>query len=190
MKMMPDSIDFVYDYPNHYGEFIRLQVKGSDGTTDCEYTISSDSSSINITPNNVIETKTLVNVDENTLDLVNKPEIDTPVIFTATLTNGQTFEIGTMNLHAYSVKPIDERCVGCSLSPTMMPLIEDATKLFNVRNAHEKISYWGTEYYKFNRHVYDRFYRLTQVSVWTETVPVGGETYFTAFQWTMETYGS
>ena len=93
-----------------------------------------------------------------------------------------------MNLHSYSVKPIDERCVSCNLYPTVMPLIEDVTKHDNVRNEFEDILYWGTESYYFKGHVYDRFYRLTQVSVWTETV--GSETYFTAFQWTMETYGS
>ena len=56
------------------------------------------------------------------------PEINTSVIFTATLGNGKTFELGIMNLHAYSVKPIDERCVSCNLYPTVMPLIEDVTK--------------------------------------------------------------
>ena len=71
------------------------------------------------------------------MDLINKPEINTSVIFTATLDNGLTFELGTMNLHAYSVKPIDERCVSCSLSPTVMPLIEDVTKKDNVRPEFE-----------------------------------------------------
>ena len=76
---------------------------GSDGTTVCPYTISSDSSSITITADGSIETKTKIEVDEDTLDLINKPEINTSVIFTATLDNGLTFELGTMNLHAYSV---------------------------------------------------------------------------------------
>ena len=64
-------------------------------------------------------------------------------------------------MQVFSVKPIDERCVDCALDPTVMPLIEDVKKEDNLRNAHEQIAYWGTEYYTFKRHVYDRFYRLT-----------------------------
>ena len=93
-----------------------------------------------------------------------------------------------MNLQVYSVKTIDERCESCTLYPTVMPLVEDVFKENDVDSSIEDLLYWGTEYYKLEKHVYDRFYRLTQVSAWTETV--GSETYFTAFQWTLETYGS
>ena len=88
--MMPDYIEFVYDYDKHHEGFIRLQVLGSDGTTSCSYTITSDSSLIKITPDSSIDSngKTKVEVCDNSLDLTNMPEIDTSVIFTATLENG------------------------------------------------------------------------------------------------------
>ena len=69
-----------------------------------------------------------------------------------------------------------------------MPLVKDVLLVNDIGSSIEHLLYWGTEYYKLTKHVYDRFYRLTQVSVWTKTV--GSETYFTAFEWTMETYGS
>ena len=85
MKIMPDSINFVYDYAEHHGQYIRLEVFGSDGITVCPYQISSDSDLIIITPDDTNETKNVVEVQSNSLDLTNKPEINTSVIFTATL---------------------------------------------------------------------------------------------------------
>ena len=71
MKMMPDYIEFVYDYDTHHEEFIRLRVLGSDGTTSCSYQITSDSSLIIITPDGSIDSngKSEVEVDKNSSDL-------------------------------------------------------------------------------------------------------------------------
>ena len=49
-------------------------------------------------------------------------------------------------------------------------------------------AWFGTESYYFTEYIYDKFYRLSDISLWT--MESGGETYVTAFEFTMKTQGS
>ena len=51
-------------------------------------------------------------------------------------------------------------------------------------------AWFGTESYHFTEYVYDKFYRLSDISLWTMRSSASGETYVTAFEFTMKTYGN
>ena len=78
-----------------------------------------------------------------------------------------------------------DRCTSCSLDPASMPLVTD---LGFYEPSIQDWYFGSTVGASAAEWSYDRFYRLSEFTIWTITL--SGEIYILETQFTMDTYGS